>query len=154
VKIVLGADHAGFPLKGEVASFIAAEGHQVLDAGTWSEKPVDFPDIVSGVCAMMASTSADRGVLVCGTGIGASIAANKIPGIRAALAHDIYSAHQAVEHDNANVLCLGAQIIGAAVAHELVHAFLAARWDQAEEFVRRVGKITELERGRAAPQGG
>lgn len=151
MKIVIGADHAGFPLKGQVASFIEDEGHEVLDAGTWSEQPVDFPDIVSSVCAMMASTSADRGVLVCGTGIGASIAANKIPGIRAALAHDIYSAHQSVEHDDANVLCLGAQIVGPAVARELVHAFLAARWDQAEEFVRRVGKIAELERRAAGP---
>jgi ribose 5-phosphate isomerase B len=146
MRIALGADHAGFPLKGAVLALLRQDGHDVIDVGSYDGGEVDFPDIARAACAPVVSGEAERAVLVCGTGIGASIAANKIPGIRAALANDHYSAHQAVEHDDANVLCLGAQIVGEWVGLEIVGAFLAARWDKREEFVRRVGKLAELER--------
>src|SRR5262249_35789243 len=110
MKLALGGDHAGFPLKGPVYDFLTAQGHDVTDLGTHSTAPVDFPDIARSVCNMVRTGAAQRAILVCGTGIGACIAANKLPGIRAALCHDTYSAHQCVEHDDANVLCIGAWI--------------------------------------------
>jgi ribose 5-phosphate isomerase B len=145
MKLAVGGDHAGFPLKGAVIDFLRAQGHEVEDFGTHSPDPVDFPDIARLVCAAVQRGTAERGVMVCGTGVGACIAANKIPGIRAALCHDTYSAHQSVEHDDVNVLCIGAWIIGIRVAEEVLHAFLAAEFSTDEEFRRRVQKLTLLE---------
>lgn len=145
MKLVVGADHAGFPTKQLVVDSLRDAGHEVLDVGTHSDAPVDFPDIAMALAAVVLDGRAERGVLVCGTGIGASIAANKIRGIRAALAHDIYSAHQCVEHDNANVLCLGAQVVGPKVIVDLLGAFVQAKWLPDEEFHRRVEKLEQLE---------
>lgn len=145
MKVVIGCDHAGFPLKRVLIEHLKERGHTVIERGAWDDSEVDFPDIVVDVCQTLRDTEADRAILACGTGIGASMAANKIPGVRAALAHDHYSAHQAVEHDDANVLCLGAQIVGSAVACEIVDAFLTARWESSEHFARRVAKLTALE---------
>jgi ribose 5-phosphate isomerase B len=146
MRIALGADHAGFPLKGPVLAMLKQDGHEVIDVGTYDGGEVDFPDIAKAACAPVVSGEAERAVLVCGTGIGASIAANKIPGIRAALANDHYCAHQAVEHDDANVLCVGGQVVGEWVALEIVRAFLSARWDSREEFARRIAKLAAMER--------
>jgi ribose 5-phosphate isomerase B len=148
--LVVGDDHAGFPLKGPVVQALRAWGHEVADVGTHSPEPVDFPDIARQVCDALRSGRADRGIMVCGTGVGACIAANKVPGIRAALCHDVYSAHQCVEHDDVNILCLGAQIVGEALALELLHTYLGARFSTEEQFRRRVAKIGELERRAAA----
>jgi ribose 5-phosphate isomerase B len=145
MKVVLGGDHAGYRLKVEVLEMLRQDGHQVVDVGAASEEPVDFPDVARTLCRRILDGTAERGVMVCGTGIGAGIAANKIPGIRAALAHDLYSAHQAVEHDDANVLCLGAQIVGPLMAFELIRTYLAARFDGGPDFTRRVEKLRELE---------
>ncbi|HEY8472366.1 MAG TPA: ribose 5-phosphate isomerase B [Natronosporangium sp.] len=145
-RVVVGGDHAGFPLKGPVVETLRTWGHDVTDVGTHSTAPVDFPDITEQVCRRVLAGDADRGILVCGTGVGAAIAANKYPGIRAALCHDSYSAHQCVEHDDANVLCLGAQIVGDRVAYELIAAFLAAEFRDEPQFRRRVAKLAELER--------
>ncbi|MEJ1974825.1 MAG: ribose 5-phosphate isomerase B [Acetobacteraceae bacterium] len=145
MRIVLGGDHAGFALKQEMRAFLESAGHQVEDVGSHDPGPVDFPDIAQMVCAAVQGGQADRGIMVCGTGVGASIAANKIRGIRAAVCHDIHSAHQAVEHDDVNVMCLGAQIVGAWLARDLVAAFLAARFDPSEEFARRVAKLKTME---------
>ena len=146
MKIAIGGDHAGFPLKGPVIDQLNEWGHEVTDHGTHSTEPVDFPDIAHKVCQQIRSGEAERGILVCGTGIGAAIAGNKYPGIRAALCHDHYSAHQCVEHDNANLLCIGAQIVGDRVAFEIVSTFLAAQFSTAEHFRRRVQKLHDLER--------
>lgn len=145
MNLVIGADHAGFRAKQAVHDQLCAAGHRVNDVGTTSEEPVDFPDITVQLCQRVLNQTAQRGILICGTGVGACMAANKVNGIRAALAHDIYSAHQCVEHDNANVLCLGAQIVGPALMRELIDAFLAAKWDAAEQFRRRVAKLDALE---------
>ncbi len=146
MRIVVGGDHAGFALKGPVVQALRAWGHEVEDVGTHTPDPVDFPDIARKVCAAVRSGRADRGVMVCGTGVGACIAANKVPGIRAALCHDVYSAHQCVEHDDVNVLCLGAQIVGETLALELLKTYLDARPSREEQFRRRVAKLGELER--------
>jgi ribose 5-phosphate isomerase B len=145
MKLAVGGDHAGFPLKGGVIEFLRAQGHAVEDFGTHSLEPVDFPDIARLVCESVRSGVAERGVMVCGTGVGACIAANKIPGIRAALCHDTYSAHQCVEHDDVNVLCIGAWIVGIRMAEEVLRAFLAAKFSAEEEFRRRVQKLAVLE---------
>jgi ribose 5-phosphate isomerase B len=145
MRLAVGGDHAGFPLKGAVIDFLRAAGHDVEDFGTHSPDPVDFPDIARLVCGAVKQGQADRGILVCGTGVGACIAANKIPGIRAALCHDTYSAHQCVEHDDVNVLCVGAWIVGLRVVEEILRAFLAAEFSTAEEFRRRVQKLAVLE---------
>jgi ribose 5-phosphate isomerase B len=145
MKLAVGGDHAGFPLKGAVIDYLRAQGHEVEDFGTHSPDPVDFPDIARLVCAAVQHGTAERGVMVCGTGVGACIAANKIPRIRAALCHDTYSAHQCVEHDDVNVLCIGAWIVGIRVAEEILRAFLAAGFSTDEEFRRRVQKLTLLE---------
>ncbi len=118
MKLVIGGDHAGFPLKGPVVDFLRMEGHEVEDVGTHSAEPVDFPDIARLVCDTVRGGAAQRAIMVCGTGVGACIAANKIPGIRAALCHDTFSAHQCVEHDDVNVLCIGAQIVGDKLAFD------------------------------------
>jgi ribose 5-phosphate isomerase B len=145
MRLVVGGDHAGFPLKGPVVETLRSWGHEVTDVGTDSTDPVDFPDIAELVCETVRKGEAERGIMVCGTGVGAAIAANKFRGIRAALCHDVYSAHQSVEHDDVNVLCIGAQIVGDKLAFDLLRAFLEAEHSPNEEFRRRVAKLAELE---------
>jgi ribose 5-phosphate isomerase B len=151
MRLVVGGDHAGFPLKGPVVRALREWGHEVEDVGTHSPEPVDFPDIAQQVCDAVRTGKAERGVMVCGTGVGACIAANKVPGIRAALCHDVYSAHQCVEHDDVNVFCVGAQIVGETLALELLRTFLGARHSTEPHFRRRVAKLAELDR-RAAQE--
>jgi ribose 5-phosphate isomerase B len=148
MRLAIGGDHAGFPLKGPLIRALESAGHQVRDFGAYNSEPVDFPDIARLVCGSVLSGESERGIMVCGTGVGACIAANKIVGIRAALCHDLYSAHQSVEHDDVNVLCVGAQIVGELMAREIVRTFLDARFSTAEEFRRRVAKLAELDRVR------
>lgn len=145
MKLAIGADHAGFHLKGPVLELLRSWGHQVKDCGTYSADPVDFPDIAQKVCGEVLGGRAERGILVCGTGVGACIAGNKMRGIRAALCHDTYSAHQCVEHDDVNLLCMGAWIVGPKVAEEVLTAFLNARFSTDEDFRRRVRKLSEME---------
>lgn len=147
MRLVIGSDHAGFPMKGGIIAHLRAQGHEVVDIGSFDPAPVDFPDIARQLCARVLAGEAERGLMVCGTGVGASIAANKIRGIRAAVGHDVHSAHQCVEHDDVNVLCLGAQIVGPWLARDLIDAFLAARFSTQEEFRRRVAKLAEMEGG-------
>ena len=146
MRIVIGADHAGFGLKGPVVEALKSWGHEVEDVGTHTGERVDFPDVAQSVCSPILEGKADRGIMVCGTGIGACMAANKIPGIRAALCHDMYSAHQCVEHDDANVLCLGAQIVGDQLAFDLIKTFLAAEFSTDPYFRGRLVKLEEMER--------
>ncbi len=146
MRLVVGGDHAGFSLKGPLVEALKAWGHDVTDVGTHSSEPVDFPDIARQLCRRLQQGQAERGIMVCGTGVGAAIAANKMPGIRAAVCHDVYSAHQCVEHDDVNVLCLGAQIVGEPLALDLLRAYLVAEFSTAEEFRRRVAKLAEMER--------
>lgn len=149
MRIVIGSDHAGFPLKEDLGRFLREQGHEVIDVGTHDEQPVDYPDYASTLAAAILDGRAERGILVCGSGVGAAVAANKIHGIRAGLCHDVYSAHQGVEHDDVNVLCLGARIIGPALARDLVQAFLNAGFTGEERHVRRLQKTQALEeRGR------
>jgi ribose 5-phosphate isomerase B len=145
MKIALGNDHAGFPLKEFVRTVLENLGHEVIDCGAPSEAPVDFPDITRATCQLVKSGQAERAVLVCGTGVGAVMAANKIPGIRCALGHDVYSAHQSVEHDDANVIAMGAWLIGRATAGEVLQSFLDAKFDNDEDTIRRVGKLRDME---------
>ena len=146
MRLVVGGDHAGYALKGVVVEALRGWGHAVEDVGGHSPEPVDFPDVARAVCAAVREGRAERGILVCGTGVGACIAANKVPGIRAALCHDAHSAHQCVEHDDTNVLCLGAQIVGEWLALDLIRTFLAAEFRDEEPFRRRLAKLAELER--------
>ena len=148
MKLVVGGDHAGVHLKAILIDRLRADDHEVLDVGCFDETPVDFPDVAERVCASVLDGSAERGILVCGTGVGAAIASNKVSGIRAAVGHDVYTAHQAVEHDDVNVLCLGADVVGPTLAAELVRTYLAARFDAAPSFVRRVAKLNAMERRR------
>jgi RpiB/LacA/LacB family sugar-phosphate isomerase len=145
MRIVVGADHAGFVLKQEIAETLRRAGHEVLDVGTNSTDPVDYPDSAEAVGRAVIEGRAERGVLVCGSGVGASVAANKLPGIRAAVCHDVYSAHQGVEHDDMNVLVLGGRIVGPALAVDLVCAFVAARFTGEERHARRLAKVKALE---------
>jgi ribose 5-phosphate isomerase B len=145
MRIALCADHAGFLLKQELAAFMASEGHEVLDLGTHSRAPVDYPDVAEEVAQALSEGRAERGVAVCGSGAGVSIAANKFPGIRAAVCHDTYTAHQAVEHDSLNVLCLGARVIGPSLAADIVRAFLGASFSREERHQRRLEKILTIE---------
>jgi len=146
MRIVIGADHRGYVLKDEIAAALKRDGHEVLDLGTNSADPVDYPDYARAVGAAIVDGRAERGIIVCGSGVGAGIAANKIRGVRAALCHDTYSARQGVEHDDMNVLCLGARVIGDALALELVKAFLDARFKEEERLRRRLDKVAEMER--------
>ena len=145
MKIVLGSDHAGFPLKQDIADLLRREGHEVVDVGTHSIAPVDYPDSAQAVGEAVVDGRAERGILVCGSGVGASVAANKIKGVRAAICHDSYSAHQGVEHDDMNVLVLGGRIIGPALASELVKAFVGARYTAEERHARRLAKVMALD---------
>jgi ribose 5-phosphate isomerase B len=146
MRIAVACDHAGFPLKDEVIRVISAAGHQPVDLGTDSTDPVDYPDYAAKLGQAILEGKAERGVLLCGSGVGACIAANKINGIYAGLCHDEYSACQGVEHDDMNVLCLGARVIGPALVPGLVRAFIAAQFSTQERHRRRVGKIREMER--------
>jgi ribose 5-phosphate isomerase B len=146
VKIAVGADHAGYAMKEALATRLAGAGHTVVDLGTGDgEAPVDYPDYAEAVGAAIIAGRAERGVLLCGSGVGASVSANKLPGIRAGLCHDAYSAHQGVEHDDMNILVLGARIIGVEVAWELVLAFIGAAYSAGERHERRLHKVQALE---------
>jgi len=145
MRIVVGSDHGGYSLKREVIAGLRQDGHDLLDVGTDSVEAVDYPDFAEAVAAAVIDGRAERGVLICGSGVGACIAANKIPGVRAAICHDAYSAHQGVEHDNMNILVLGGRIVGTALALDLVRAFVAARYTAEERHARRLAKVTAIE---------
>ena len=149
MKIAIAGDHAGYALKQMLADELKAEGWDVTDLGAHSTEPSDYPDFARAVGNVITAGMAERGILVCGSGAGASIAANKIRGIRAAVCHDTYTAHQAVEHDDMNVLCLGSRVIGTMLAREIVRAFLEARFSNEERHVRRVKKVLEIEKAQA-----
>jgi RpiB/LacA/LacB family sugar-phosphate isomerase len=145
MKIAIGSDHAGFELKESVRALLREMGHEVIDLGTHDTGPVDYPDFSEAVGKTVLDQKAERGIIICGSGVGASVAANKIPGIRAGLCHDTYSAHQGVEHDHMNVLVLGSRVIGPALAHELVRAFVGASRSQEERHLRRLSKVKAIE---------
>jgi ribose 5-phosphate isomerase B len=145
MKIVIGSDHAGFQLKVAMGDLLRFLGHEVLDVGASNENPSDYPDFAEAVGRAVLDHKAERGVLICGSGVGASVAANKLPGIRAGMCHDTYSAHQGVEHDDINVLVLGSRVIGVKLAEDLVKAFLGAKFTNEERHVRRLGKVKALE---------
>ena len=146
MRIVLGADHAGFDMKRDVVAYVRGLGHAVEDVGaTSAAQPDDYPDFAEAVGLALRERRAERGVLICGSGVGVSVAANKMPGVRAAICHDTYSAHQGVEHDDMNVLVLGSRIIGPELARELVRHFLAAKFSGEERHVRRLGKVKAIE---------
>jgi ribose 5-phosphate isomerase B len=146
MMVAIAADHAGYALKQELIPSLRSLGYEVEDLGTHGPEPVDYPDVAENLARAVLSGRVERGVLICGSGVGASVAANKLPGIRAGLCHDTYSAHQGVEHDDMNVLVLGARVIGIELARELVRAFLEARFTHEERHERRLAKITTLER--------
>jgi ribose 5-phosphate isomerase B len=145
MRIAIACDHAGFPIKDEIIFLIQSLGEEVEDLGSFDQEPVDYPDSAEKAARAILSGQADRAILLCGSGVGVCIAANKIKGIYAGTCHDTYSAHQGVEHDNMNVLCLGARIIGVELAKEIVQAFLNAKFSNEDRHVRRVNKIRELE---------
>ena len=146
MRIAIGADNAGFSLKQILAGYLRQLGHEVIDQGTDSEQPVDYPDFAEAVATVLLDGRAERGVLICGSGVGASVSANKIPGIRAGLCHDGYSAHQGVEHDDINMLVLGARVVGMELARDLVDRFLAAKFSGEERHRQRLEKLKALER--------
>lgn len=146
MKLVISSDHAGFPLKEEVRAYLTKQGHEVTDLGAYNTEPSDYPDAAERVGLALGRKEAERGVLICGSGVGVCIAANKMPGIRAGMCHDTYSAHQGVEHDDMNVVVLGARIIGTALACEVVDSFVSAKFSATEErFVRRFQKVQAIE---------
>jgi len=145
MKIVIGSDHAGFRLKNAMGDVIRSLGHWVLDVGAFNENPSDYPDFAEAVGRAVLDGKAERGVLICGSGVGASVAANKMPGIRAGICHDSYSGHQGVEHDDMNILVMGSRIIGERLAEDVVRAFLLAKFTHEERHVRRLAKVHALE---------
>jgi ribose 5-phosphate isomerase B len=145
MRVALGSDHAGFEMKQSLLTYVRDLGYQVLDVGPDSPAPVDYPDYAEAVGIAIVNNEADRGIMICGSGVGASVAINRIPGIRAATCHDCYSAHQGVEHDNMNVLVLGARIIGDQLAHDLVKTFLGAEFSGEERHLKRLAKVKKLE---------
>ncbi len=145
MKVVIGSDHAGFQLKNAMGDLLRSMGNEVLDVGAFNENPSDYPDFAEAVDRAVLDGKAERGVLICGSGVGASVAANKLPGIRAGMCHDTYSAHQGVEHDNINVLVLGSRVVGVALSQDLVRAFMGAKFSNEERHVRRLGKVKALE---------
>lgn len=145
MRIVVGSDHAGFDLKETIKMYIETMGHSIVDVGTNSTAAVDYPDFAGALAEAVVRGDGERGVLICGSGVGASIAANKIPGIRAAICHDSYSARQGVEHDDMNVLTLGARIIGEELAKDLVRNFLLSEFSNVERHVRRLNKVKQIE---------
>jgi len=145
MKLVIGSDHAGFQLKVPIGDLLRSLGHEVLDVGAFNENPSDYPDFAEAVGRAVVDKKAERGVLICGSGVGASVAANKIPGVRAGMCHDTYSAHQGVEHDDINVLVLGSRVVGVMLAQDLVKAFLGAKFTNEERHVRRLAKVKAIE---------
>ena len=146
MRVAIGADHGGYALKDELKQFLQSLGHEMIDVGAHTLDPADdFPDFTRPLAESVASGSADRGIMICGSGVGASVAANKVRGIRASVCHDTYSAHQGVEHDDMNVLCLGARIVGIELARELTGAFLSAEYVPEERFQRRLDKVLYME---------
>jgi ribose 5-phosphate isomerase B len=146
MKLVVGADHAGFPLKEEVRGYLERLGHEVIDVGAYNAEPSDYPDFAEALGRVLMARRAERGILICGSGVGVNVAANKLPGVRACMCHDTYSAHQGVEHDDMNVLVMGARIIGPALAFDLVASFLHAHFQKQEDrFVRRLNKVKAIE---------
>jgi ribose 5-phosphate isomerase B len=150
MRVAIGTDHAGFPLKAEIVAELERLGHEVVDKGAFDTTPVDYPDYAEAVARSVVSGEAERGVILCGSGVGASVAANKIPGVRAAVCHDTYSGHQGVEHDDMNVLALGARVIGPEVALEVLRAFVGARFSGEERHLRRLNKVLRIEAAFAA----
>ena len=146
LRVAVGGDHAGFPLKKLVVELVGNQVTKVIDCGTHDERSSDYPDFAAEVGRQIVSGAADRGILVCGSGVGVSVAANKIAGIRAAICHDTYSAHQGVEHDDMNLLCIGARVIGPELAFEIVRSFLAASYQPQERHARRLEKVLQMER--------
>ena len=146
MRIAIGADHAGFELKQLIGDYLRHLGHDIVDVGTNSDDPVDYPDYAEAVSQVVLKGRAERGVLICGSGVGTSVSANKIPGIRAGLCHNTYAARQGVEHDDMNVLVLEARVIGVALARELVDAFLSAKFNGEERHRRRLEKVKALEK--------
>lgn len=146
MRIAVGADHRGYELKDAIAAHLRAAGHQVTDVGTNGPESVDYPDLAVAVCAEIQEGRAERGIMVCGSGVGAVIAANKLPGIRAGLCHDTYSAHQGVEHDDMNMVCMGSRVVGEDLALEIVDSFIGARFSGEERYRRRLAKVLALER--------
>ena len=145
MRVAIASDHAGFKLKQELVKYLGELGHRVVDLGTNSEEPVDYPDYAVAVGDAVTGATVERGILICGSGVGASVAANKLKGIRAGVCHDTYSAHQGVEHDDMNVLVLGARVVGPALANELAAAFVHATFSGEERHVRRLNKVKALE---------
>ena len=145
MKVVIGSDHAGFQLKNSMGDLLRSLGHEVLDIGAFNENPSDYPDFAEAVGRAILDGRAERGVLICGSGIGASVAANKLIGIRAGICHDTYSGHQGVEHDNMNVLVMGSRVVGEKLAEDIVRAYLPAKFTNEERHVRRLGKVAALE---------
>jgi len=145
MRIAIGSDHAGYELKEHLSSWLAESGHAVYDLGTHSNEPVDYPDYSASVARAVLDGRAERGVVICGSGAGAAIAANKFNGIRAAVAHDNYTAHQMVEHDDVNILCLGSRVVGQALAEDLVRTFIEAKFTREDRHIRRLEKISSLE---------
>ena len=146
MRVAMGADHGGFALKQELKDILSTEGHTVVDLGAHGLEPADdYPDFTRAVAECVASQGAERGIMVCGSGVGASVAANKVKGVRASVCHDTYSAHQGVEHDDMNLLCLGARVIGMELAREIATVFLSARFTGEERHQRRLGKILDME---------
>ena len=145
MRIAISADHAGFDMKQDLAATLAAAGHTILDLGPASASPVDYPDSAGAVAEAVRTRDVERGIIICGSGAGVSVAANKFPGVRAAVCHDTYTAHQAVEHDDLNVLCLGARVIGINLAREVVDAFLNARFSGEDRHRRRLDKVLAIE---------
>lgn len=143
-KIVIGGDHRGYPLKEQMKKLLSAN-YEVIDAGAYSNEPCDYPDIARDVVKHIKSGECSKGILICGSGVGASVSANKFKGIRAAVCHDTFSAHQGVEDDDMNLLCLGAGIIGTSIAYEIIEIFLKARFKEEERFVRRLNKVNKIE---------
>jgi ribose 5-phosphate isomerase B len=146
VRIACAFDHAGFPLKALILETLAGLGHETVDLGTNSPEPVDYPDVARAACEAVRGGDVERAVIVCGSGAGVSVAASKFPGIRAVVAHDTYTAHQCVEHDDVNVLCLGGRVIGPAYAAEVLAAFASASYTGEERHVRRLAKVAAIER--------
>ena len=147
MRIAIASDHAGFPLKELVRTYVATHGHEVQDLGAYNTDPSDYPDFAEKVGNVVMAGGADRGILICGSGVGVCVAANKMPGVRAGMCHDTYSAHQGVEHDQMNVLVLGARIVGEALAYECVESYLKANFIGSEErFVRRLNKVFAIEK--------
>ena len=146
MTIAIGADHGGYRLKSNIVPLLEGLGYEVHDLGTNSEAPVDYPDYALSVAQEVIMKKADRGILICGSGVGACVAANKFPGIRAAICHDTFSAHQGVEDDDINVLCLGARVVGPELAKDIVKMWLAARFSEAERHKRRLGKVEKIEK--------